>query len=138
LLKDINPGSASGGPNGFYTFKEKVYFAASSNGMNRELWMTDGTSTGTEMFIDLDNSDLTESAPQILGIMGDFMYFSAKGPTTGRELWKTDGTIQGTTMVKDVNPGADNGIFSTPNVSIPYYFKVINDKFIFGNYLGTP
>jgi ELWxxDGT repeat protein len=132
LLKDINPGPGDGKPTGYYNFKGKIYFSASSNGTNRELWRTDGTTTGTELFIDLDGNEMTESAPQILAVSGDIMYFSAVGSiAAGRELWKTDGTIPGTTLVKDINTGEGSGFITPSNNLLRYFNKVVNNKLIF-------
>ena len=37
-------------------------------------------------------------------------YFSGDDGVAGAELWKTDGTAAGTVLVRDINPGAGNGM----------------------------
>jgi ELWxxDGT repeat protein len=37
-------------------------------------------------------------------------YFRATDGTHGYELCKTDGTVAGTVIVKDINPGAGDGV----------------------------
>jgi len=105
LLADINddPGSFGGisFPEGFFRFKDRVYFAARHDGntANRELWVTDGTPDGTERFKDIvPNRD--RDAAEFQGEM----YFRANDGEHGRELWKTDGTPEGTRMVANINP----------------------------------
>jgi len=99
-----------------------LYFTADHGVYGRELWMSDGTSEGTEMVVDLyegthvDDTEGTlpnSSDPQELLNMNGTLVFTATNGVDGRELWRSDGTADGTARIKDINPGddaqADNG-----------------------------
>lgn len=82
-----------------------VVFAATTSASGPELWISDGTASGTRMIRDI-NPGATGSDPRELVATGSrFVYFDADDGTSGRELWKTDGTRAGTTRVVDLNPG---------------------------------
>tara|TARA_B110000211_G_scaffold228460_1_gene284694 strand:- start:99 stop:2648 length:2550 start_codon:yes stop_codon:yes gene_type:complete len=109
LLKDINPGSESGADN-YWTLKThaimdgNLYFDA-NNGINgSELYVTDGTPTGTGMLINIAPDDVVEtsSGPDNFHVVGDKFFFTADNGTTGDELWISDGTIEGTSLVKEI------------------------------------
>lgn len=135
LLKDINPGTDNSYPViGFgVTLNNKLFFTAITNGAGDELWSTDGTAANTVMVKDI-NPGTDDASPQLLfneGAIqsiiasGNFtninyqqfftpfkgkIYFTATDGMHGNELWSTDGTAANTTMVKDINPGANNGV----------------------------
>lgn len=72
-----------------------MFFSAydSTNGI--ELWVTDGTSSGTVMVKDI-NSGSGGSYLNDLTVVGNTLYFRADDGNNGAELWKTDGTTSGT------------------------------------------
>lgn len=94
LVKDIFPGSAydpysnsfiinSSHPNQFNSFGNLLYFVASGNSNNREIWRSDGTTQGTYMILDLyPGSDPYypyanySSSPVGLQVHAGSMYFS--------------------------------------------------------------
>lgn len=53
LLKDITPGITSSQPDYFTVLDGKVYFAATDSLHGREIWVTDGTTSGTMIAYDL-------------------------------------------------------------------------------------
>lgn len=76
LVKDINPGrddnsySYKNGfnPGGFVEFNGKLYFAADKEGrnglfFNRELWVSDGTTDGTQLLVDINPGGENSSSP---------------------------------------------------------------------------
>lgn len=95
-----------------------VYFTAdpdaiSHNGYQpsqtgEELWISDGTSSGTRMVGDLLGG-LRSSSPRDLVMLGDVLYFTANTApapwawTGDRELWRSDGTPEGTRLVANIN-----------------------------------
>lgn len=91
-LKDINQGDTQRSlPTVFTAMNGKVFFAASSDSTDRELWMTDGTTGGTTRY-DV-NQGVNGSHPAVLrpfknGLVGSFV---SQGK--GRESWyfPTDG-----------------------------------------------
>ena len=93
-LKDINPGPADSRPVGLRVVPspaggggELAYFAANDGANGSELWVTDGTSGGTRLALDLYPGP-TGSAPQNLANVGGALWLSGDHPLFGRELWK--------------------------------------------------
>ena len=59
------------------------------------------------------SNSVTSSAAQLTVTsvsIGTVRFFSGNDGVAGPELWKTDGTPAGTARVKDINPGAGNGM----------------------------
>jgi ELWxxDGT repeat protein len=76
-----------------------LWFAGTGTSGN-ELWRSDGTAAGTQVFLQRDPGD---SAPQQLtALTNGRLVFSAVDPTWGREPWYSDGTLAGTAMLTDV------------------------------------
>lgn len=108
LLKDVLPGEASAFENGFSStpplfcvFNNELYFVPEASENGKELWKTDGTTSGTVMLKDINpgpcGSDITE-----LEVNDGYLYFNANDGVHGKELWRTDGTSEGTVMVYDL------------------------------------
>lgn len=106
LLKDINPGAASGGDySDPFIVGTVLYFMADDGTQGYELWKSDGTEAGTVMVKDINPNVGQGSFPNNFISMSGTIYFRANDGG-GYELWKSDGTTEGTVMVKDINPGA--------------------------------
>ena len=106
LLADISPGSAGSSP-AFITSTEGMpgaVFAATTPSSGRELWITDGTTAGTQLLADI-YPGANSSSPANLVAANGFVYFTATSPDHGAELWRTDGTPEGTTLYADILPG---------------------------------
>ena len=95
------PASAIGsgdqpGLNQFTAAGNLVYF---DDGVNHQLWRTDGTDAGTLLVSDIANS----STPSRITLVGSEIYFFASGNNSSLQnlLYKTDGTPEGTLLVKD-------------------------------------
>ncbi len=56
--------------------------------------------------------------PRDLVVMGDHIYFRNWTAEAGMELWKTDGTTAGTVLVKDIRPGAANGLEANEGMAV--------------------
>ena len=109
LVKDINP--ESGRFNGSFpiyltVFNDRLYFSANDGETGRELWVSDGTTEGTQLFKDI-YPGVYSSTPQDLTVFNDRLYFTAYAPENGRGIWASDGTTEGTTLLKDFNPRID-------------------------------
>ncbi|MBW3671974.1 MAG: hypothetical protein KY432_09940, partial [Acidobacteria bacterium] len=89
----------SSDPSSFTGLGSWVFFTASTSDAGRELWRTDGTSLGTELFMDIVPG-LEGSDPSNLVLFRDALYFSATNPGGGGDLWRSDGTRGGTQIVK--------------------------------------
>jgi ELWxxDGT repeat protein len=107
MVKDIRPDSDESGihPNQQYNQFTKVgdqlFFIANdgNNEHSQEIWKSDGTTEGTVMVADLNQSQYSSFVA-----VGDLLYFSADNeagdPTS---LWKTDGTSENTKIVAENN-----------------------------------
>jgi len=89
LVKDINAGSASGIHHSFYDriwIDNKLYFTAEDGMSGLELYVTDGTESGTRLIEDLHPGSL-DSRPTNLTILNGALYFFAQN-ADGNELRK--------------------------------------------------
>ena len=111
LVKDIDPSNFGSSPYDFIEFNGKLYFSADDGENGRELWVSDGTSEGTELVADInpgsDGNYNYDSDPSNFIEFNGKLYFSADDGENGRELWVSDGTSEGTELVADINPGSD-------------------------------
>jgi len=107
LVKDINQvvvpnvGTLSSEAQLLVVSGNKLFFAADDGIHGSELWMSDGTGSGTVLVEDI-NPGLAASLPGELVDLGGVIYFSADDGVAGDELWRSDGTAAGTYMVKDI------------------------------------
>jgi ELWxxDGT repeat protein len=113
-LKNIN--QRIGGhsfPLDFTGFQGSVYFSADDgpNNHGREIWKTDGTTSGTQFFLDI-YSGPDSSDPGEFEEVGDQLFFAALDPNKGRELFVSDGSAFGTEIL-DLAVG-DSGSDSNP------------------------
>ena len=101
-----------------------LYMNAGTITNGNELWVTDGTTGGTQELIDLYPGS-SSSNPSFLTVYHGKLYFTATDGIHGWELYCTDGTSAGTQMVSDMIPGA-RGIFDdgTGTSSIHPHFTV--------------
>ncbi len=106
-LKDIWPGEGGSNFRDCLELQGKCYAAADDSIHGSELWLTDGTETGTVMLKDINennNSNATgtlSSTPTNITIVGNKLFFVAFDTIQGISLWKSDGNESGTVMVKD-------------------------------------
>lgn len=100
--------SSSVAPRGFATNDNLLVFSGTSTAGGRELWISDGTATGTFELIDIrpgTASSIVATDDQFV-TAGGKTYFVANDGSHGKELWCSDGTATGTVMVVDLQPGA--------------------------------
>lgn len=107
LIRDIRSGTGSSSPKEFAMLNGKLYFSATSDSLGTELFVTDGTTEGTELLKDLKTGSASGS-PANLTVFNGKLYFSANTDSLGQELWVSDGTSDGTLLLADVKPGTDN------------------------------
>jgi ELWxxDGT repeat protein len=113
---DIYPGSGSSSPLGFEPARDSVtgestlpiYFSATLSASGRELWVSDGTASGTMLVKDI-NPGMSDSNPNYLTWYRGSLYFQANDGSHGRELFVSDGSESGTVMLKDIRPGVYSG-----------------------------
>lgn len=111
MVRDIWSGNTDGLMNGYdpeFTDVNGTLFFVANNGLNgRELWRSNGTSSGTVMVRDI-RPDVYgyDDAPRSLTNVNGTLFFTANDTVNGPELWKTDGTTAGTVMVRDIRTGS--------------------------------
>lgn len=113
LIKDIVPGSGGSDPKYLTVVGDKVFFTATTADAGNELWVTDGTESGTKMVKDI-YSGATGSAPfGLTAFNGKCLFFAfnedselnpviSSSSTDEHWLWTSDGTEAGTTRIADV------------------------------------
>ncbi len=106
------------------------YFSAVDDDYGRELWHSDGTSSGAYMVKEIRPGSNTSDII-LLSMVGDDIYFTADDNVHGSELWKSDGTEAGTFMVKDINSS------STNTYNEPAYLIEFNGKAYFAAFDGV-
>lgn len=124
LIKNISAGSSSSGFQSAVSYNHKLVFTVDSgrvNGNANQLWITDGTQSGTQL---LRSFAPYKAMPTPVELNGK-LYFIANDTIHGNELWVTDGTIANTHMVIDINPGSADGADN---------LVVLNGNLYFGGY----
>ena len=96
-------------------YNDKLYFEADDGINGAELWVTDGTSAGTQMFKDFNPNG--DSSPNYFIEYNDKIYFRANEGVNGVELWESDGTDEGIIKIAPpiatgVSPLEDNNFFT--------------------------
>lgn len=90
----------------FINLNGTLYFAASSGGPDsRELWKTNGTSSGTvlvKQFSSISNEPFLN--------LGGVLYFIARDSANDPQLWKSDGTTAGTIKLTNNSSGVARAI----------------------------
>ena len=109
ILKDISPGPASSNPYSVATVGDKQYFTVTDSLYNTTLWVTDGTSLGTNELIDVYNDPYFDEFYFAMFYnectsIGDTLFFPVIVPNSGRVLWRTDGTTAGTYPISNLFP----------------------------------
>jgi ELWxxDGT repeat protein len=128
-LKSSNPENFAVLPNG------RVVFTAYESTHGAELWVTDGTSTGTMLVKDIAPGDLSNGIPNgsyprdFAVLPNGRAVFTAEDTYENRELWVTDGTSAGTMLVKDISTGVDS--YGNPNRSRHFGLTVIDANVYF-------
>lgn len=83
-----------------------LFKSTASGGIGDELWISDGTGSGTLVLKDINPAG-GDSEPGPFTAVGDTIFFAATTDADGREIWKTDGTEAGTELIKDIHPGPE-------------------------------
>jgi ELWxxDGT repeat protein len=112
LVRDLWPGTNSGLSGAALTgvaVDGKLVFRASDPRHGEELWVSDGTTEGTQLLRDLAPG-AASADPKALTVLGGQVFFRAHTDGFGEELWVTRGTRASTRLVKDVWPGAQSGV----------------------------
>ena len=113
-----------------YASANKIVFQSDgTTSQDWEIWLSDGTSSGTNELADISyGNSLGSDAKDFFEVNGK-VFFTAFGDSNiGRELYVTDGTTSGTVLLKNINPTVTvtNAANSNPN-----NFTLFNNKLYF-------
>jgi ELWxxDGT repeat protein len=87
---DLRPGPGSSMPQNLFLLDDRrLVFAAAGDGAGLELWISDGTQSGTYRLTDLNPGDAA-SSPSDFVQAGGRLFFQASDGLHGRELWGLD------------------------------------------------
>ena len=125
LITDINEEQYQV-PRGFLSditpLGDRVFFRYSDGIHGVELWVSDGTRSGTYIVKDIFPGS-GGGSPRNMFAHGDLLYFSANDGVHGYEAWRSDGTAKGTFMIDDTRVGSESGV--------PHSFQGFGDNVIF-------
>lgn len=121
LLRDINPIAGSNVAE-IRCVDGQVYFRANDGVHGQEVWVSDGTTTGTRLLKDI-NVGADGSTPVSFLAWNGRVYFAADNGVDGYQLWSTDGTEAGTQVELVVDEVQDLEYVSR--------FTVYNDMVLF-------
>ncbi len=88
-----------------------VFFELYDQTNGHEIWKSDGTEAGTNIFKDISPSINSVHAGKFL-VANQKLFFRAHSDSYGTELWMSNGTKNGTMMVKDITVGPKSTSFS--------------------------
>lgn len=119
-LSDFKSGPANSSIMQMSAFRGLLFFSTESDvdGVGRELYVSDGTPSGTKLFKDIYPGEGYSSNPHGFSVIGETMYFTA-GDEAGIEPWVSDGTPEGTYRLTDLNSGANSSNPKNYTGSIP-------------------
>ncbi|MFM6984980.1 MAG: T9SS type A sorting domain-containing protein [Chitinophagaceae bacterium] len=110
MIKDIYPGAVGSVQLNRTRMAEaggRLFFAArSSEEIGDELYVTDGTEEGTELFFNIEPNPYYHSSPQIVQSNDSFFLFNTQG-NLGK-AWKSDGTLSNTKLILDTGKDSLN------------------------------
>jgi len=129
LALDINPGSASGGPNYLLEYNNRLFFFADAgNNLGFELYSWDGTDiNGLRLEADILSGPSSSAGGGLTVYDGELYFAASSGTLAGRELYKYDGSTF--SLVADINSGTAS--------SFPQLGAVFNGKLYFSADDGT-
>jgi ELWxxDGT repeat protein len=132
MVKDIISGTGSGIDLNYSSpltlYNNKLYFCANDGVNGQELWVTDGSTPGTQMIKDITPGSASSGNFYYFQVYNNKLYFNADNGTSGAELWVTDGTTPGTVLFKDINPGA---VGSAPTLMNSHMLGINNTRLFF-------
>jgi len=138
LVKDIRPGGFGGisrlAPPAA-NLNGTLVFTANNQGVDHELWKSDGTEQDTVLLKDIWPGDegafwLPDTGQ--FRVVDDKLFFTAREPTHGVEPWISDGTEDGTVNLCDINVGTADAILEqlTPFANL-LFFTVDPEEYAF-------
>ncbi|MBS1629392.1 MAG: T9SS type A sorting domain-containing protein [Bacteroidetes bacterium] len=108
MVKDIASGSDSSNPHDLISYNGSLFFAANDGTNGDELWSSDGTSSGTNLYYDINSNSGDGSNPAHMVVFDQVLYFSADDGNDGIELWEADDNNSIVQEVADINSSGDS------------------------------
>ncbi len=124
LIEDLKVGVEGSNPEHITPISDgKLYFTADTGSeTGRELYFSEGSSSNTDIIVDIWPGDGNSSNPNNLISHGENIFFTANDGQNGVELWYSDSTVSGTQMIKNINPNGSSN---------PRTFVLFNDVLYF-------
>lgn len=108
-LPDITA-TVSSDPANFFAAGSELYYAADDGVNGVELWVSDGTTSGTQLVKAVNSFETASPLPlAVIPGSGD-LFVGLDDGWTGREPWVTDGTSVGTELLADLSPGTPGSV----------------------------
>ena len=101
LAVDPRADDGSSTPAGFFNAGGKLFFNAFEKRTGQELYVTDGTATGTELLGDLCPGVCGSYASPLAEVGGTLLFLASTGDPASSGLWRSDGTEVGTYPLTD-------------------------------------
>lgn len=92
--------------------------------LGEELWISDGTNTGTKLLKDIKTGTSSSDIEMFVSLNDKVIFLSSVSYNNNKSIWVTDGTADGTHHIKDMS------ISRNSNINI-HQWKVINNKLFF-------
>ncbi|NJL19004.1 MAG: hypothetical protein HC901_01460 [Bdellovibrionaceae bacterium] len=108
MVRDIQTGVDSSGPDQFIELSGRVYFTAYITAAGRELWSSNGTVGGTALVANVDGNS-NSADPFELTVFDGKLWFSAYDDAGGLELWVYNPGNASAVRWTDLWPGSGNG-----------------------------
>lgn len=144
MVNDILPGTASSNPVSLINCNDLLYCIA-YNGASRQLYVTDGTATGTKLLAPPGATynnpfpELCMYAPNALVVFDSALFFFARYDTAGVELWSVrDTTVDTSTSIRPAhNTAPQLTVDIYPNPARTYLSVKTNEYFKQGRVIIT-
>ncbi|WP_188475586.1 ELWxxDGT repeat protein, partial [Gemmobacter megaterium] len=104
----------------------RMFFTGYDSNDGYELWVTDGTVSGTGQVVDLFTGG-NSSSPTDMVAIGNSVVFTATTPAVGLGLWVSDGTAAGTVLLADLQSGGSGAYVAASFTAIGRSFHVSYD-----------
>ena len=105
----------------FTVFDNRLWFNAVNDTEGSELWSSDGTEIGTQLFADiLPGSGSSYAYP--VAVHQSHLIFVADDGVNGSEMWRTSGVAGDQELITDINPSGGSSIGNVVSIGSNLYF----------------
>jgi ELWxxDGT repeat protein len=113
---DLYGAPLDGAPQLFGGLGDRLVFSTTDPSQDRELWLSDGTTAGTEPLLNINPSSEGANVSDLIAV-GTDLFFVADDGINGEAVWKAD-TVAGTVqMVADASPASTDQLSKLTVVS---------------------